>query len=117
MGRLPSAYGIESHEFQALLRFVGEGGWMKCSAPYYNTPNGEADFTIIEARVHAFLNAGRERVLWGMNWPHPNFAPGRKPDDAAALQSLLRVLRSSSAQQRVFVDNPARLYGFNVQRY
>lgn len=112
LGRLPPAYGVQSREFQALLRFVKNGGWMKLSAPYYNAPNGAVDFAIIEARIHAFLDAGRDRVVWGMNWPHPNFAPGSKPDDASALDSLLCILRSPDEQKKLFVDNPARLYGF-----
>lgn len=112
LGRLPSRYPIESPAFQALLRFVRRGGWFKLAAPYYSTPNGEADFGMVESRVHALLDEGPERVVWGMNWPHPNFLPDKKPDDARALQSFLSVLRSPSERSAVFVQNPARLYGF-----
>lgn len=112
LGRLPPAYSVESPEFRALLRFVADGGWMKLSAPYYSASDGQANFTIIESRIHAFLDAGHDRVVWGVNWPHPNFAPGCKPDDADTLRSLLGILRSSDEKQRLFVDNPARLYGF-----
>src|SRR5690606_20848335 len=107
LGRVPASYGVDSDVFQALLRFVREGGWFKLSAPYYGTSNGEADFRMLESRVHALLDAGIERLVWGMNWPHPNFLPGSKPDDASSLHSFLSVLRSSSEVADVFVRNPA----------
>ncbi|OWT57533.1 amidohydrolase family protein [Candidimonas nitroreducens] len=112
LGRLPGHYSTESHAFQALLKFVRRGGWLKLAAPYYSTPHGEADFRMVESRVHALLDEGPERIIWGMNWPHPNFLPAQKPDDARALQSFLSVLRSPSERSAVFVQNPARLYGF-----
>jgi len=112
LGRMPVACDVDSPPFQALLRFVEAGGWVKIAAPYYATPHGEADFMVIESRVHALLDVCSDRLIWGMNWPHPNFTPGSKPDDTACLHSLLRVLRSPGEKQRLFVDNPARLYGF-----
>jgi predicted TIM-barrel fold metal-dependent hydrolase len=112
LGRVPAGHAVDSPVFQALLRFVREGGWFKLSAPYYGTPNGEADFRMLESRIHALLDAGIERLVWGMNWPHPNFLPGNKPDDLSSLRSFLSVLRSPSDVAAVFVRNPARLYGF-----
>lgn len=112
LGRLPASYSLDSTEFQALLRFVRQGGWFKLAAPYYSTPDGSADFRMIESRVHALLDAGIERVIWGMNWPHPNFPLGNKPDDTSSLHTFLSVLRSPSESAAVFVQNPARLYGF-----
>jgi D-galactarolactone isomerase len=115
LGRIPASHAVESNVVQALLRFVRAGGWFKLSAPYYGTPNGEADFRMLESRVHALLDAGVERLVWGMNWPHPNFLPGSKPDDTKSLHSFLSVLRSPSEVSAVFVQNPARLYGFTTQ--
>ncbi|MGB6103221.1 MAG: amidohydrolase family protein [Pusillimonas sp.] len=112
LGRLPAGMDTEAPVFRALTAFVRNGGWIKLAAPYYGTPDGVSDFNALSSRVHAFLNAGAERVIWGMNWPHPNLPAGGKPDDAATLGSLLAVLRSEAEQRAVLVDNPARLYGF-----
>lgn len=114
MGRLPASLDVGSSEFKALLEFVRGGGWIKLAAPYYGTPGGKADFGMLESRVHALLAAGRDRAIWGMNWPHPNFAPGGKPDDLSSLVSLLRILPSPADRHRLFVANPARLYGFDA---
>ena len=86
---------------------------MKLSAPYYGTRHGEADYAMIESRVRALLAVGEDRTVWGMNWPHPNFEAHNKPDDMSLLSSLLRILRSPAERNRLFVDNPARLYGFD----
>jgi predicted TIM-barrel fold metal-dependent hydrolase len=114
LGRLPSHFATDSREFQALVNFVSTGGWIKLAAPYYSTPNGDADFHMVRSRVHALLDAGIERIIWGMNWPHPSFLPGCKPDDTHSLHSFLNVLRSPSEQYAIFVENPARLYGFTA---
>lgn len=112
LGRFPAGTGTDAKAFQALVEFVANGGWIKLAAPYYGTPDGASDFNALSSRVHAFLDAGAERVIWGMNWPHPNLPAGRKPDDAATLGSLLAILRSDGEKRAVLVDNPARLYGF-----
>src|SRR5690606_35413286 len=96
IGRFPAGLGSDVHAFQAVVEFIAKGGWIKLSAPYYGTPDGASDFNALSSRVHAFLDAGAERVIWGMNWPHPNLPAGRKPDDAATLGSLLAILRSDA---------------------
>ncbi len=112
LGRLPPKFPVDSAEFTSLLTFVSKGGWFKFAAPYYSTTAGEADFTMLESRLHALLDAGMERIVWGMNWPHPNFAPNDKPNDRRCLESLLSVLRSETERLAVFVHNPASIYGF-----
>ncbi len=112
LGRFPPAMGNDAQAFQTVVDFIANGGWIKLSAPYYGTPDGVSDFNALSSRVHAFLDAGAERVIWGMNWPHPNLPAGRKPDDAATLASLLAILRSDAEKRAALVDNPARLYGF-----
>lgn len=113
LGRLAPGTGLDSSEFKALIRFLENGGWIKLSAPYYGTPDGAADFSALSSRVHAFLDAAPDRAIWGVNWPHLSFTADHKPDDTATLASLLSVLRSDAEMQAVFVDNPARLYGFS----
>jgi D-galactarolactone isomerase len=112
LGRFPAGTGPDTKAFQAVVDFIAKGGWIKLSAPYYGTPDGASDFNALSSRVHAFLDVGAGRVIWGMNWPHPNLPAGRKPDDAATLGSLLAILRSDAEKHAVLVSNPAKLYGF-----
>ena len=112
LGRFGPEVDARSSAFGALVRFLGEGGWVKLAAPYYATPDARADFRPLQARVHALLDAGGSRIIWGMNWPHVNLPADRRPDDAAAFESLLAVLRSESEARAVLASNAARLYGF-----
>lgn len=113
MGRVPPDMGTDDHTLQALLRFLGRGDWIKLSAPYYGNDNGMSDFHALRSRVDAFFDAAGDRVIWGMNWPHPSLPAHQKPDECATLRSLLAILSGASGQKTLFVDNPARLYGFN----
>lgn len=112
IGRFAPDVAARSRAFGALVRFVREGGWVKLAAPYYGTPDASADFRLLQARIHALLDAGGSRIIWGMNWPHVNLPRNRKPNEAAMLESLLAVLRSEPEARAVLATNAARLYGF-----
>ena len=56
------------------------------------------------------VEAAPERVLWGTDFPHPN--PTHEADEADLVDLVPQFAASALAQQRLLVDNPARLYGF-----
>jgi D-galactarolactone isomerase len=60
----------------------------------------------------ALLRAAPERMLWASNWPHPSAPADSKPDDAMLLDVMLDWVPDEVTRLKVFVDNPARLYGF-----
>jgi predicted TIM-barrel fold metal-dependent hydrolase len=60
----------------------------------------------------ALIAAAPERCLWGSDWPHI-FLEGRPMPNTADLFELTWEWLSACDRQRVFVDNPARLYGFD----
>jgi 2-pyrone-4,6-dicarboxylate lactonase len=51
-------------------------------------------------------------VVWGSNWPHPIW-DGAMPNDGDLLDLVCEWAGDAATLQRVLVDNPARLYGFN----
>jgi 2-pyrone-4,6-dicarboxylate lactonase len=60
----------------------------------------------------AFIEAAPERIIWGTDWPHPQW---KKPmmNDAEEVQLLYRYVDNDAALlQKILVDNPARLHGF-----
>lgn len=111
IGRPPRGAGADSAAFTALLEFVRGGGWVKLASPYNLTAAGQSDYTPLAALVHAFLQAGSERLVWGLNFPHPNLRADDKPDERATLTSLLALLTPQETQ-RIFVENPRLLYRF-----
>jgi predicted TIM-barrel fold metal-dependent hydrolase len=60
----------------------------------------------------AFIEAAPERVIWGTDWPHPQW---KKPmmNDAEEVELLYRYVDGDATLLRkILVDNPARLHGF-----
>jgi predicted TIM-barrel fold metal-dependent hydrolase len=68
-------------------------------------------FTDVEVLAKRFVSRGRERCVWGSDWPHTN-TTGEMPDDGE-MMDLLKVWAPDAASRRkILVDNPAALYGF-----
>ncbi|WP_442504128.1 amidohydrolase family protein [Marinivivus vitaminiproducens] len=105
------------HEaFKALLRLLETGRfWVKVSAPYETSRTGAPAYRDVDVLARALIAAAPERVLWGTNWPHPN-AQVDAPEDAALLDLLLDWADSDAIRERILVDNPAALYGFETGR-
>jgi predicted TIM-barrel fold metal-dependent hydrolase len=112
MGRFGPDTGPGSPAFKAIVRFLRRGGWIKLAAPYYANRDGAADFRPLAPRLHALLEAGGTRAIWGLNWPHVNLPADRRPDEAATLESLLAVIGTGPQARAVLADNAARLYDF-----
>lgn len=67
-----------------------------------------------EGEDQALIERAPNRVLWGSDWPHPNwFKP--MPNDADLLDLLLDWAADDAARQRILVDNPAELFGFGAR--
>jgi predicted TIM-barrel fold metal-dependent hydrolase len=61
--------------------------------------------------IHALVKRAPDRLLWGSDWPHPNyFEP--MPNDADLVDLLPAWIPDEQTRQRVLVDNPAELFGF-----
>lgn len=110
MGRVDAALGTEQPAFKALLDLVQlEHCWVKvCGAERISRhPFAEA---VPIAR--ALIEASPTRVMWGTDFPHPNLD---QPVEEADLVDLVpQFAPSPELQQRLLVDNPARLYGFTA---
>ena len=99
--------------FQALCRLMEAGGtWVKLSAPYETSRTGAPHYEDVAALARHLAKHYPERCLWASNWPHPNQHPA--PSSAALLSLLPGWLSRPGDLQRILVDNPAALYGFEA---
>jgi len=106
IGKTPDDAG-----FQALLRLMKSGrAWVKLTGPYRITaappPYGD---TVAFAR--ALLEANRERVLWGTDWPHV-MLKGKMPNDGDLADVIFDWMPDAGLREQVLSRNPAKLYGF-----
>ena len=110
MGHMPASAGVDHPGFRALVGLVRDGAWVKLSGAFRVSVAGPpyAD-TIPFAR--ALGEAAPERCLWGSDWPHVAAWDG-PPKLPALLDLMAEWVPDAARRNRVFVDNPRRLYGF-----
>jgi D-galactarolactone isomerase len=113
VGRYMPPVAPDDERFGVLLRLIDAGRcWVKLSAPYESAPDPTHEYPEVSRLVHALIEHAPERMLWATNWPHPGqFAP-------PSLDRLGRLasewMPDASIRQRILVDNPAELYGFDL---
>ena len=63
--------------------------------------------------AQAFITAAPDRTIWGTDWPHAGWRRTRMMNDAELLELMYRYVDHDAALlQKILVDNPARLHGF-----
>ncbi|MGJ8604704.1 MAG: amidohydrolase family protein [Marivita sp.] len=91
---------------KALERLLSEGhAWTKLSATYRHSPEPHA-------LIQRLAKANPDRILWGSDWPHLMLNGVGMPDAGQQLNNLLDAIPDTQTRQKLFTDNPARLYGF-----
>jgi predicted TIM-barrel fold metal-dependent hydrolase len=111
MGQVPTGRGLDSPEFQVLLRLLRSGRcWVKLSG-YRIAANGPP-YADVLAPARALIAAAPERCVWGTDWPHPHLEGRPMPDDGLLLDLLGEWAPDPAQQRRILVDTPAALYGF-----
>lgn len=112
MGRVKTKDGVDQPAFRLLLDLVrGEDFWVKiCGAERISSAG--PPYTDAIPFAQALVEAAPDRVLWGTDWPHPNIE-GVMPNDGDLMNLLARAVPDERVRNRILVDNPARLYGFD----
>ena len=118
-----AALGSQQPGFDAVLRLVGNGkAYVKISGAY-RASHAAPDYPDVAPLARALIAANPERLVWGSDWPHPDFykVAGRKPtdiapalpiDDGRVLNLLAEWAPDAATRKAILVDNPKRLYGF-----
>jgi predicted TIM-barrel fold metal-dependent hydrolase len=115
MGRTEASAGTATKGFQALLRWLGEGGcWVKVSGAH--RLSGQCpDYPDARPFHEALVRTNPERLVWGTDWPHPRMEPGEMPDAGHLLDLLHAWTPDEATRTRILVNNPAQLYGFATE--
>lgn len=97
--------------FQALMRLLGRGrAWVKLTGPYRISGMG-VPYSDTDPFARALFETAPHRVVWGSDWPHV-MMKGAMPNDGDLCDILRHWSGSEEVMQKVLVENPARLYGF-----
>jgi len=112
MGFIQAGNGLEQPGFQALLRLVAGGRtWVKLSGNY-RISQQRPDFADAIPFAKALIAAAPERMVWGTDWPHPALFDFM-PRDHELVEALYSYFDDPGMAQRILVDNPTVLYGFD----
>jgi predicted TIM-barrel fold metal-dependent hydrolase len=110
MGGIDPSEGLESAGFKFVQQCLDTGRcWVKLSP----RPSKQESFPFDDMLpfVHTLVERYPNRLLWGSDWPHPQyFKPMQK--DVDLLDQMLDCVPEESTRERIFVDNPAECLGF-----
>jgi predicted TIM-barrel fold metal-dependent hydrolase len=119
---LPGETPPDTREGRELLELAAHPNvWVKLTAPYRVLADPLA--TAPPANwLAAFLRAAPDRCVWGSDWPHTPLERDQKGRDEPAayrnisyarlVQDFVAALPDPAMAQRILVENPMRLYGF-----
>src|SRR3990167_5215433 len=109
-GYPPAEKGPDSAEFGFVMKCLETGrGWVKLSPRF----SAEETFPFADTNpfIRKLVEAAPDRLLWGSDWPHPQyFKP--MPNDIGLLDMMLDWVPDEATRRMIFVDNPAELFGF-----
>jgi len=110
MAGIDPTRGVDDPHFQKLLRFVGDGHvWVKTSLCRQSMAYPRYDD--LKPFHDALVAANPERLLWASDWPY--LAMGDASPDVGVMIDLVHEwVPDPAALRRIFVDNPAEVYGF-----
>ena len=111
-GRPLGKQGTDCEGFRALLNLIrnSENCWVKLSSWYRQSAAGPP-YKDMRPFIEALVEARPDKLIWGSNWPHPNFN-GKMPNDADLLQQMIDWSGSMELAEAILVNNPSRLFGF-----
>ncbi len=111
MGRPIASEGVEQAPFQTLLEFMkDENYWVKVCGLERISKTG-APFHDGIPFAQKLLEVAPDRTIWGTDFPHPNIS-GDMPNDGDLVDLMALFAPDETLRQKILVDNPHRLYGF-----
>lgn len=113
LGRMAPADGASGAGYDTLRRLLDGGNtWVKLSGIYMRSGDGAPGYGDTFTLGEALVRHAPERLVWGSDWPHTTEKPG-SVDDADLVDVMLAWCGTEGTLQKVLVDNPQRLYGFD----
>jgi predicted TIM-barrel fold metal-dependent hydrolase len=110
MGMFRPDDGLEQPAFQAVLRMLRQGHWVKLSGSYRLSCQAPP-YRDLMPYVQELVATRPDRIVWASDWPHA-FLKTSMPNTTDLLDVLADWLPDEEIRNRILVDNPAALYGF-----
>lgn len=111
LARIRADEGLDSPAFSTVMSLLDtDRCWIKLASLYRlsSQPYPHADMLPM---IHRVVAARPDRMIWGSNWPHP-IHTGPMPNDGDLVDLIPLWVPDAADRQRMLVDNPQALYGF-----
>lgn len=114
MGRIAARAGPEQQPFRQLLALLSSSPrcWVKISGAERISQAGPP-FTDAVPFARALIETAPDRILWGSDRPHAG-SLRFVPLDAELVDLIPAYAPDAAVQRQILVDNPRRLYGFEL---
>ncbi|MGJ7037475.1 putative TIM-barrel fold metal-dependent hydrolase [Shinella sp. BE166] len=108
MGYMMEEDGLTERDFQKLLTLMTESHcYLKLSGPYRVAK--DKGYGAVAHVAKAIVETDASRAIWGSDWPH---IPKSGRDTGELLNLLVEWAPDAADRQKILVDNPNRLFGF-----
>lgn len=112
MGRPDPQAGEDEPSLAKILELLKRGNvWVMISLTEKVSRAGPPWADVVPV-VRRLMEAAPDRVVWGSDWPHP-VSTKQPPNEGALVDFVWQALGSDAERQAVFVENPARFFGFD----
>jgi len=112
MGRPAPGKGASDPSLKKIIELLGRGNfWVMLSLSEKISRSGEPWDDVVPI-ARALVEAAPQRCVWASDWPHP-VSVKQPPNEGALMDLLFRLVPDPGMRQRVLVDNPAELFGFD----
>lgn len=112
MARVSASKGVSQEAYKILLNFMNkENFWVKISGAERISSTCPPFYDAIPY-AQGLIQVAPDRILWGTDYPHPNIKE-HMPNDADLLDLIPVITNDEKLQNKILVENPARLYGFD----
>ena len=114
MAHLRFERGLDQPACRWLVDMLKNEGWWMMLSNGNRDSKMESGFDDAIPFAQMFIAAAPDRMIWATDWPHVNWRKRRMMNDAETLELLYRYVDNDKALlQKILVDNPARLHGFD----
>jgi predicted TIM-barrel fold metal-dependent hydrolase len=113
MGSLPPSKA-KGEGMRVMFEWLDTGRcWIKLSPRFSEVTT--FPFADVVPMIQEFVRRAPERMLFGTDWPHPNYF-NPMPNDADLIDLMLDWVPDEAVRRKIFTDNPAQLFGFPAIR-
>ena len=114
MGRVDFSLGLDQPAVRWILKMLRRDNWWMMVSNGNRTSSFESGWDDAVPFGRAYLEAAPDRTIWATDWPHVRWRKKRIMNDAEEVELLYRYVdNDAELLQKVLVDNPARLHGFD----